>query len=295
MILALQEGDDPLQWSLCGYPDSYCYMPKFSWKRGEGYSVIPTVSELVDHEDLSNVSGFKVIRENVGQIVWINSVDLRGADITKIVTIRKLNAAVKYDHLTVDVGVNEGLNGSAIITFYNVRKPNKKQTADHITRFFSKYYESKPGTFKSYDPETGNLTVTVPHFSEYDYNDAVAMLDAELEAEADEAMDVEGADAQANAVMVAREDAAKISEDEDDFMSAADSPTGMDPMMYTAFVNSQTPDEWDSELCLLNTTDANVLDAHPMLWKRLLSPGLYWPSIVLDAVLSYFSPRVKED
>ena len=287
MILAVQEGDDPLQWSACGYPDSSALMPKFSWKRDEGYSVIPTVSELVDHEDLSNVSGFKVIRENVGQIVWINSVDLRGADITKIVTIRTLNAAVKYDHLTVDVGVNEGLNGPAIITWYGVRKPNKKQTADHITRFFEKYYESKPETFKSYDPETGNLTVTVPHFSEYDSNDAIAMLDAELEAVGDD-----------DAVMGSQEE-----EEEEEFMSAHDSPTGLDNdaspssdhLMYTAFVKSQTPDEWDSELYLLHTHDANVLDAHPILQKRLLSPGFYWPSIVLDAVLSYFSSRVKED
>eukprot|EP00956_Cyclotella_meneghiniana_P034992 scaffold110158_cov66-Cyclotella_meneghiniana.AAC.1 len=87
MFLAVQEGDDPLQWSACAYPDSSALMPKFSWKRDEGYSVNPTASELVDHEDLSNVSGFKVIRGNVGQIEWINPVDLREADITKIVTI----------------------------------------------------------------------------------------------------------------------------------------------------------------------------------------------------------------
>jgi nuclear pore complex protein Nup98-Nup96 len=146
----------------------------------KGYIISPTLEELEKTEDadLAAVSDFSVKRPGFGMVEWEGDVDVRGADLDRIITIDQADVSVY--HADEAEGskpkVGSKLNRPAIITFYNIfpkngganaSKEEKEKHAKKVQRSTAKI----GAEFMSYDRNNGVWKIRVLHFSRYGLDD----------------------------------------------------------------------------------------------------------------------------
>lgn len=145
-----------------------------------GYEISPSLEELSDmsEADLAAVPGFAVKRPGVGKVEWEGAVDVRGADLDRIVEIEFQDVAVYT--LDEEEGkkppVGSKLNRPAILTFYNVfpKKGGASATQEDRDKFARKVEKTtaKIGAdLISYDRNIGEWKIRVQHFSRYGLDD----------------------------------------------------------------------------------------------------------------------------
>jgi hypothetical protein len=145
-----------------------------------GYEISPSLGELsnMSEADLAAVPGFAVKRPGVGKVEWEGAVDVRGADLDRIVEIEFQDVAVYT--LDEEEGkkppVGSKLNRPAILTFYNVfpKKGGASATQEDRDKFARKVEKttSKIGAdLISYDRNIGEWKIGVQHFSRYAIDD----------------------------------------------------------------------------------------------------------------------------
>jgi hypothetical protein len=145
-----------------------------------GYDISPSLEELsnMSEADLAAVPGFAVKRPGVGKVEWEGAVDVRRADLDRIVEIEFQDVAVYT--LDEEEGkkppVGSKLNRPAILTFYNVfpKKGGASATQEDRDKFARKVEKttSKIGAdLISYDRNIGEWKIRVQHFSRYAIDD----------------------------------------------------------------------------------------------------------------------------
>ena len=145
----------------------------------EGYQVTPSLEELaaMSEADLASVLRFSVSRPGYGKVEWEGAVDVRGADLDRIVIIDSKDVSVYEKDEAEDTKPDEGskLNRPAKITFYQVfHKKGTEASTEEKEAFATKIEKTtrKIGAeFISYNAETGVWCIKVQHFSRYRFQD----------------------------------------------------------------------------------------------------------------------------
>lgn len=137
-----------------------------------GYIVTPSLQELskMSEAELATVSGFSILREGFGNVVWEGAVDVRGVDLDAVVNIGKNDIAVYEQQELEGTKPPQGskLNRSAILTIPHVLP--KGGDAEAVSKFTNKLKKTtaKLGAeFISYDSSLGEWVFRVSHFSKY--------------------------------------------------------------------------------------------------------------------------------
>ena len=124
-------------------------------------------------EDLATVKNFVVRRPGYGMVEWEGQVDVRGANLDRIISIRPKDVSVYGIDEAEGTKPEEGtkLNRPAKITFYDVWPKSGPDAAKHIKErqlFRLKAKASQMGAeFVSYDMDNGIWKFRVAHFSRY--------------------------------------------------------------------------------------------------------------------------------
>ena len=110
--------------------------------------------------ELATVSGFSILREGFGNVVWEGAVDVRGVDLDAVVNIGKNDIAVYEQQELEGTKPPQGskLNRSAILTIPHVLP--KGGDAEAVSKFTNKLKKTtaKLGAeFISYDSSLGEL------------------------------------------------------------------------------------------------------------------------------------------
>jgi len=141
----------------------------------EGYQVTPSLEELgtMSEADLASVQNFSVARPGYGKVEWKGAVDVRDADLDRIVIIENKDISVYEKDEAEGVKPDEGakLNRPAKLTFYNVAHKKGPQATEEEKEAFAKKLEKvtkKMGAeFISYDKSLAEWCIVVSHFSRY--------------------------------------------------------------------------------------------------------------------------------
>jgi len=142
-----------------------------------GYSTIPSLDILkkMSADQLKEVVDFTVEREGVGSVKFLGTTDVRGLDIDNIVIFRPKEIIV-YPNEERKPPIGEELNKPAIITLYNcwprdkvtgklLKDPEKLKLFEEKLKQMTR--KKLGGRFISYNPEKGEWTFRVEHFSRY--------------------------------------------------------------------------------------------------------------------------------
>lgn len=142
-----------------------------------GYVCSPSISELLrmDPQDLAAVDDFKVERLGVGKVEWEGAVDVRNADLDKIIVIEPKSVSVYTDEETVGTKpeIGKKLNRPALLTMEGVNPP-EGSGPEAIDKFYQKVVKQtmKIGAeLVEYDPSIGIWKIRVVHFSRYAFDD----------------------------------------------------------------------------------------------------------------------------
>jgi len=128
-----------------------------------GYVVSPSLDELarLSDADLAAVDGFAVTRPGYGSIHWQGAVDVRGADLDKIIDISKSDIAVYAEEEKTNSKPPEGskLNRPALLTFFEIFPKNRDDPEDveKVRRKLEKSAKKSGATFVSYDSNIGTI------------------------------------------------------------------------------------------------------------------------------------------
>lgn len=139
-------------------------MPKCS---DPEYYMIPSLEELseMSSEDLSHVEELTVGKRGMGEILWLEPVDVRGLDIEQVVQIK--NREVSVYPLDEDVPpVGEGLNKPARVKLFGIYKYDKRTkepltdatTAAKMVNKLKAHCVKEGLKFLGYDVKTGTWT-----------------------------------------------------------------------------------------------------------------------------------------
>jgi len=147
-------------------------VPKLTKK---GYEVSPSLESLsaMSEADLAAVPKFAVKRSGFGMVEWEGAVDVRGADLDRIVAIEPQDVSVYM--LDEEEGtkpeVGSKLNRPAAITFYNVFPKSGPGADEEEKAKFERKVERNTkrigSDLISYDRNTGEWKIRVQHFSRY--------------------------------------------------------------------------------------------------------------------------------
>ncbi|KAL3918991.1 MAG: hypothetical protein SGILL_003976, partial [Bacillariaceae sp.] len=144
----------------------------------EGYTCSPSIEELefMDPGDLAAVSHFSVSRPGVGKVEWEGAVDVRGANLNKIVLIEPGSVSVyeEEEQLGRKPEVGSKLNRPAVLTLEKIF-PAEGASAAAIEKFCNKVArktKKMDAEFIDYDPSTGEWKLRVHHFSRYALDDS---------------------------------------------------------------------------------------------------------------------------
>ena len=144
-----------------------------------GYYTIPrqeTLTQMArtDPDALSRVSNFVVGRDGYGKCRWKGKVDVRGLNVSDIVTFESQDSkaviTVYPEGGSEKPSVGSGLNRPAEVTLYDVFviKEGAKVTDGPLVDKFTKRLKTVPGTtFVKYGAEEGEWIFEVEHFSRY--------------------------------------------------------------------------------------------------------------------------------
>ena len=147
------------------------YVPKLT---KAGYVVSPSLERLaaMSEADLASVSGFSVRHDPYGIVEWEGAVDVRGADLDKIIVIGQSDASVYGNNEEEGCKPKAGskLNRPARITFYNVFPENGGRNADEelkeklAKRIVRSTKKMEYAELISYSKETGEWKIRALHF-----------------------------------------------------------------------------------------------------------------------------------
>lgn len=140
-----------------------------------GYVTTPSMDVLntLSGEDLAAVENFSIEHHGYGRIEWEGAVDVRGADLDRIVEIDQSVASMyeKDEEENRKPAVGSKLNRQAIITLYSVFPKQGPSASDDVKDKFAEKVKSstkKMGAqFISYDKRDGEWKMRVQHFSKY--------------------------------------------------------------------------------------------------------------------------------
>mmetsp|Transcript_925 Transcript_925/g.1148 ORF Transcript_925/g.1148 Transcript_925/m.1148 type:complete len:1736 (+) Transcript_925:182-5389(+) len=141
-----------------------------------GYTTTPPLSEMKNMSEaaLASLPGFVIRRHDFGSVAWEGSVDVRGADLDKIVSIDLKEVAVydEYEKTGRKPPVGEKLNRPAVITLLNAfpKKGAGSATAEAKKKYaekLKKVTEAMNASFISYEEVKGAWVFKVDHFSRY--------------------------------------------------------------------------------------------------------------------------------
>ena len=143
-----------------------------------GYITAPSMAVLrkMSTKELSHVRNFAVYRPNIGKIEWEGDTDLRRLDLDLIVNIEKRGVEV-YDSeeaALIKPEVGQGLNKPAMVYLDNIFPPDDASDLKK-SQFLIKLKKIclKSGSeFIDYDPDHGQWSFRVEHFSRYGLDDS---------------------------------------------------------------------------------------------------------------------------
>jgi nuclear pore complex protein Nup98-Nup96 len=140
----------------------------------EGYACRPSIATLqaMDPADLAAVSNFSVMRKGVGKVAWEGAVDVRGANLDRIIAIDPKSVSIyteeEEEGRKPEVGTK--LNRSAILTLENVFPPDPSAPEKFVKKV-TRQTMKMDAELISYDPSSGEWILRVQHFSRYALDD----------------------------------------------------------------------------------------------------------------------------
>jgi nuclear pore complex protein Nup98-Nup96 len=143
----------------------------------EGYTCHPSIDTLaaMDPADLAAVPNFTVSRAGVGSVAWEGAVDVRGADLDRVVSIEPKSVSVYTEEEEKGTKPSAGtkLNRSAVLTMEGVFPPENgtAEATDKFCRKVAKQTAKMNAELISYDPIAGEWQLRVAHFSRYALDD----------------------------------------------------------------------------------------------------------------------------
>jgi nuclear pore complex protein Nup98-Nup96 len=150
-------------------------LPKLS---KEGYICSPSIEtmESLDPGDLAALPNFSVSRPGVGKVEWEGAVDVRGANLDKVVVIEPKSVSVytEEEELGTKPRVGTKLNRPAVLTLEGVFPPDGAGSdgVEKFTRKVAKTTKKMDAELISYDPVGGEWKLKVKHFSRYALDDS---------------------------------------------------------------------------------------------------------------------------
>ena len=140
----------------------------------DGYTCHPSISTLeeMDSADLAAVSNFTVVRKGKGKVEWEGAVDVRGADLDRVVVIENKSVSIysEEEEEGRKPAVGTKLNRPAILTMENVFPPDPSATEKFVNKV-ARQTKKMDAELISYDPSTGEWILRVKHFSRYALED----------------------------------------------------------------------------------------------------------------------------
>ncbi|KAL3914667.1 MAG: hypothetical protein SGARI_000004 [Bacillariaceae sp.] len=137
------------------------------------YTCTPSIEilESLNPADLAAVPNFSVTRPGVGKVEWEGAVDVRGANLDKIVVIEPKAVSVyteEEDNGTKPT-VGTKLNRPAILTMEGIFPPEgaSPEAMEKYKRKIAKQTMRMDADLIDYDPATGEWKLKVKHFSRY--------------------------------------------------------------------------------------------------------------------------------
>ncbi|KAI4372140.1 hypothetical protein MLD38_010413 [Melastoma candidum] len=156
--------------------DIEALMPKL---RHSDYYTEPRIQELAAKERAEpgfcrRVPDFVIGRHGFGSIKFIGETDVRRLDLESLVQFNNREVIVYMDE-TKKPPVGQGLNKPAVVTLLNIKCRDRKTgryytegpKAEKYKETLKKKTEDQGAEFVSYDPEKGEWTFKVMHFSRY--------------------------------------------------------------------------------------------------------------------------------
>jgi len=140
----------------------------------EDYTCVPSISLLQKMEpaDLAAVSNFSVARTGVGKVTWEGAVDVRGANLDRIIVIEAKSVSIyaeeEEEGRKPEVGTK--LNRPAILTLEGVFPPDPNDP-DKFVRKVTRQTQKMGAELVGYDPISGEWILRVKHFSRYGLDD----------------------------------------------------------------------------------------------------------------------------
>lgn len=139
----------------------------------EGYTCSPPISALqaMDQADLAAVENFSVERPGVGKVEWEGAVDVRHANLDKIVLIepRSVSVYTEEEHMGVKPHIGTKLNRPALLTMEKVLPPegSSPEAVEKFKQKVSRQTQKIGAELVEYDVTTGIWKIRVNHFSRY--------------------------------------------------------------------------------------------------------------------------------
>ncbi|KAI0836326.1 nuclear protein 96-domain-containing protein [Hypoxylon sp. FL0890] len=137
------------------------------------YWMSPTKEEIqeMNRVQRQKVSDFTVGRENVGYVKFKVPVDLTSIDLDQIfhqIVILEPRSATVYPNPAKKPPVGKGLNVPALINLENSwPRSSKKGKPISINKHIERLKRVEDTKFENYNPETGEWTFSVEHFTTY--------------------------------------------------------------------------------------------------------------------------------
>mmetsp|Transcript_1191 Transcript_1191/g.2551 ORF Transcript_1191/g.2551 Transcript_1191/m.2551 type:complete len:1749 (+) Transcript_1191:347-5593(+) len=139
-----------------------------------GYSCTPSIATLREMEpaDLAAVSNFSVARTGVGKVEWEGAVDVRGANLDRIVVIdgKAVSIYTEEEEEGRKPEVGTKLNRPAILTLEGIFPPDPNDP-DKFVKKVTRQTAKMGAELISYDPAIGQWILRVKHFSRYGLDD----------------------------------------------------------------------------------------------------------------------------
>lgn len=153
--------------------------PTLGGLEAEGYYTEPPIEDLtrMTEEELAAVPNFTVTRPGHGTVVWLEPVDLRGIDLSRVLCIADTRIFV-YRHAEVPdecmpdridamlPPVGEGLNKSAFVSLCGINN-DESTSGMGLEEFVAKLRDgitNLGAEFQSYDETCCTVEVYVPSF-----------------------------------------------------------------------------------------------------------------------------------
>ncbi|RYO85414.1 hypothetical protein DL762_005188 [Monosporascus cannonballus] len=141
------------------------------------YWMSPSRDEIMEMNRVqrSKVTDFTVGRINVGSVRFKVPVDLTSIDLDNLVdniVILEPRSATVYPHAAKKPPVGKGLNVPSQIILENAwPRGNKSKAAPSVAKHIKRLQRIEGTQFEDYNPETGEWTFSVEHFTTYGLDD----------------------------------------------------------------------------------------------------------------------------